>query len=172
VKYVVDTGYVKTRLINTQTGIEMLKVLPVSKSQANQRSGRAGRECAGKCFRLFTEDTFEFLEEVSAPEIQRMNISQVLLQLKMLGVKSVSSFPFISTPSEIVLRKGLETLLLLGALDKASSSLCEYFDYALLSCEHCQILPIHTDSRIDCSWAKDVFLAIVSEFCPSVAQIC
>jgi hypothetical protein len=33
----------------------LLQVLPVSKFQANQRAGRAGRESAGECFRLFTE---------------------------------------------------------------------------------------------------------------------
>ena len=120
VKYVIDCGYVKTRLISGTTGMEMLKVYPVSKSQANQRAGRAGRECAGKCYRLYTEETYEELEAVSLPEIQRMNIAQVILQLKVLGIKSISSFPFISSPSEIVLRKGLENLLLLGAIDKVS----------------------------------------------------
>ena len=42
IKYVVDTGFVKTRFITSQTGVDMLKILPVSKFQANQRKGRAG----------------------------------------------------------------------------------------------------------------------------------
>lgn len=52
------------------------------------------------------------------PEIQRMNIAQVLLQLKVLGLKSLTSFPFITPPTVIVLKKALELLLRLGALDK------------------------------------------------------
>lgn len=92
--------------------------MPVSKSQANQRAGRAGRECAGKSFRIYTESTYEDLEEASVPEIQRMNISQVLLQLKVMGIKSPMSFPFLSPPSSVVLRNGLEMLFLLGAVDR------------------------------------------------------
>jgi HrpA-like RNA helicase len=51
---------------------------------------------------------------------------KVVLQLKMLGVKNVSSFPFLSPPSPVALRRGLELLLLLGALNKVlpSLSLC------------------------------------------------
>jgi HrpA-like RNA helicase len=114
----VDTGFVKTRFINETTGIEMLKRTPVSKSQANQRAGRAGRECPGKCFRLYPENIFENLEVTTIPEIQRMNIGQVFLQLKTLKVQSFQSFPFLSTPSSMVIRQALETLLSLGALDK------------------------------------------------------
>jgi ATP-dependent RNA helicase DHX8/PRP22 len=59
IKYVVDTGFVKSRLLQEISGFEMLKVTSISQSQANQRAGRAGRESEGKCFRLYTEDVFE-----------------------------------------------------------------------------------------------------------------
>ena len=39
--------------------------MPVSKAQANQRAGRAGRESEGKSFRLFAEKSYEALEDVS-----------------------------------------------------------------------------------------------------------
>ena len=117
----VDLGYVKSRFINEQTGIELLKVMPISKSQANQRAGRAGRECPGICYRIYTEDTYEHqLVEMTVPEIQRMNISQVILQLKVIGVERIGAFPFLSRPSDLVIRNALETLLHLGALDRVS----------------------------------------------------
>lgn len=97
-----------------------LKVLPVSKSQANQRAGRAGRECPGVCYRLFTEESFEKLNESATPEIQRVNIAQVLLQLKVLGIQSIKDFPFISPPSDVALRKAFELLLRLSAFDKVN----------------------------------------------------
>jgi ATP-dependent RNA helicase DHX8/PRP22 len=93
--------------------------MPVSKSQANQRAGRAGRESEGKCYRLYPEIIFEQLNEITIPEIQRMNISQVFLQLKTLNLStSFYDFPFLISPSPIVIRQALESLLSLGALDK------------------------------------------------------
>jgi HrpA-like RNA helicase len=115
---VVDTGFVKTRFIAPTTGVEMLRVMPVSKFQANQRTGRAGRTSAGKCFRVYTEESFEQLPSAPIPEIQRTNIAQVLLQLKELGVESPSSYPFISPPSALSMRKAFECLLMLGAIGK------------------------------------------------------
>jgi HrpA-like RNA helicase len=115
--------------MNPQTGVEMLKVMPVSQSQANQRTGRAGRESAGICYRLFTEEAFTALEKSTTPEIQRINIAQVVLQLKVLGVVSPSSFPFLSPPSDIALRKAFELLLTLGALNKVSEYLLNLIKY-------------------------------------------
>ncbi len=92
--------------------------MPVAKSQANQRTGRAGRECPGKCFRLYPRDIFEQLPDATVPEIQRMNIAQVFLQLKALNIESFHSFPFLSPPTPAVVRQALETLLHLGALDR------------------------------------------------------
>jgi HrpA-like RNA helicase len=78
----------------------------VSKSQGNQRAGRAGRESAGKCFRLYAEPTFETLDTSTTPEINRTNIAQVLLQLKVLGVNSPTDFPFLTAPSPAVCSDG------------------------------------------------------------------
>eukprot|EP00600_Ochromonadales_sp_CCMP1393_P018471 CAMPEP_0175037396 /NCGR_PEP_ID=MMETSP0005-20121125/24336_1 /TAXON_ID=420556 /ORGANISM="Ochromonas sp., Strain CCMP1393" /LENGTH=531 /DNA_ID=CAMNT_0016298729 /DNA_START=3 /DNA_END=1598 /DNA_ORIENTATION=- len=116
ITYVVDTGFVKTRFVAPTTGVEMLKVLPVSQFQANQRAGRAGRMSAGKCYRLYTEDSFNKLPTAALPEIQRSNIAQVILQLKQLGVTSPARFPFISPPTQNTMRKAFELLLSLNAL--------------------------------------------------------
>ncbi len=45
---------------------------PVSKASANQRAGRAGRVCPGKCFRLYTNDAYQHeMEDNTIPEIMR-----------------------------------------------------------------------------------------------------
>ena len=49
IRYVVDTGHVKVRAHDARSKIEALMVVPVSKAQARQRSGRAGREAPGLC---------------------------------------------------------------------------------------------------------------------------
>ena len=62
-------------------------------------SGRAGRQGPGKCFRLYPEREFEKLEDSTKPEIKRCNLSNVILQLKALGVDDVIGFDFIEKPS-------------------------------------------------------------------------
>jgi ATP-dependent RNA helicase DDX35 len=115
--YVVDSGFVKLRAFNPLTGIETLTATAVSKASATQRAGRAGRTKPGKCFRLYTEQDLESLEEATVPEVQRSNLAPVILQLKALGIDNIVRFDFItSPPAELVIR-ALELLYSLGALD-------------------------------------------------------
>lgn len=116
IKYVVDPGFVKARTYDPGKGMESLVVVPTSKSQALQRSGRAGREGPGKCFRLYPEIEFEKLEDSTKPEIKRCNLSNVILQLKALGVDDILGFDFIEKPLRAAIIKSLEQLFLLGAL--------------------------------------------------------
>ncbi|KAJ1433083.1 P-loop containing nucleoside triphosphate hydrolase [Sesbania bispinosa] len=116
IKYVVDPGFVKARSYDPGKGMESLIIVPTSKSQALQRSGRAGREGPGKCFRLYPENEFEKLEDSTMPEIKRCNLSNVILQLKALGVDDILGFDFIEKPSRAAIIKSLEQLFLLGAL--------------------------------------------------------
>lgn len=57
--YVVDPGVVKQKDYNPQTGMDSLGVVSISRVQATQRAGRAGRTRPGKCFRLYTKKMFE-----------------------------------------------------------------------------------------------------------------
>lgn len=123
IKYVVDCGMVKIRVSQAATGLESLLVTPISKSHAWQRSGRAGRESAGKCFRLFPEDAFLSLQEDAVPEIQRCNLSSIILQLKTIGIDDVLGFRYLQAPSRESLKRSLQQLLMLGALDKRSGAL-------------------------------------------------
>ncbi|XP_050277522.1 pre-mRNA-splicing factor ATP-dependent RNA helicase DEAH10 isoform X3 [Quercus robur] len=116
IKYVIDPGFVKARSYDPLKGMESLIIVPTSKSQALQRSGRAGREGPGKCFRLYPEGEFEKLEDSTKPEIKRCNLSNVILQLKALGVDDILGFDFMEKPSRASIVKSLEQLYLLGAL--------------------------------------------------------
>ncbi|XP_070574993.1 probable ATP-dependent RNA helicase DHX35 [Ptychodera flava] len=115
--YVIDCGFVKLRAYNPKTGLEGLVVVPVSQASAEQRSGRAGRVRSGKAYRLFTEDDFLKLPKSSVPEMQRTNLSTVILQLKCLGIDNVLRFNFLSAPSSNAMIRGLELLYALGAID-------------------------------------------------------
>ncbi|MQL87621.1 hypothetical protein Taro_020163 [Colocasia esculenta] len=116
IKFVIDPGLVKARSYNPVTGVESLIIIPTSKAQALQRSGRAGREGTGKCFRLYPESEFAKLVDSTVPEIKRCNLSNVVLQLKALGIDDILGFDFMEKPSRMAIVRSLEQLFLLGAL--------------------------------------------------------
>jgi ATP-dependent RNA helicase DHX8/PRP22 len=55
VGYVIDAGLVKQKQFNPLTGMDSLVVVNISKVQAVQRAGRAGRTREGKCIRLYDQ---------------------------------------------------------------------------------------------------------------------
>ena len=59
------------RLYNSLSGLDLLKECRVSKAQAWQRTGRAGRQAAGSCYRMYTEQEFERFSDNTVPEILR-----------------------------------------------------------------------------------------------------
>lgn len=62
-----------------------------------------GREAPGKAFRLYTERTFQDLAPASPPEIQRVRLTSVVLQLKALGVPDPLRFDFMDRPPKAAL---------------------------------------------------------------------
>jgi hypothetical protein len=77
------TGFVKARGYSARLGADSLQVVPISQAQARQRSGRAGREAPGQAYRLYTEASFNSLSATTPPEITRVNLGSVVLQLKV-----------------------------------------------------------------------------------------
>lgn len=116
--FVIDSGFVKLRAYNPITGIEALTAMPVSKASATQRAGRAGRTKPGKCYRLYTEASFDSLDEATVPEIQRSNLAPTILQLKALGIDNIARFDFLTPPPAELIIRALELLYSLGALDE------------------------------------------------------
>jgi hypothetical protein len=83
IRYVIDAGFCKLKVYNPRIGMDSLLVTPISKANANQRSGRACRTGKGFCFRLYTGRQYrEELMEAAVPEIQRTNLANVVLLLK------------------------------------------------------------------------------------------
>jgi pre-mRNA-splicing factor ATP-dependent RNA helicase DHX16 len=84
IAYVIDPGFCKMNTYNPRNGLESLVITPCSRASANQRSGRAGRVGPGKCFRLYTSWAFKNeMDENTIPEIQRTNLGNVVLLLKV-----------------------------------------------------------------------------------------
>ncbi|XP_071950560.1 ATP-dependent RNA helicase DHX33-like [Antedon mediterranea] len=116
IKHVIDTGRVKAKSFKAGSGLDILKVQRISQAQAWQRMGRAGRERSGVCWRLYTEEEYENLKPNTVPEIQRSNLSSVVLHLLTLNIRDVLHFDFLDPPSQENLIDALNQLELLGAI--------------------------------------------------------
>ncbi|KAM1633588.1 hypothetical protein ACFXTN_010625 [Malus domestica] len=121
VVYVIDSGYVKQRQYNPSTGMYSLDVVQISKVQANQRAGRAGRTRPGKCYRLYPSTVYEdeFLD-ATIPEIQRSSLAGSVLYLKSLDLPDIDilKFDFLDSPSSESLQDALKQLYLIDAIDE------------------------------------------------------
>jgi len=118
VRHVVDSCRVKAKLHQAGAGLDLMKVVKVSKAQAKQRTGRAGRESEGTCYRLLTAQEFEKLEEATTPEIQRSNLASVILTMLNIGIENIQAFDFMDAPGSEDINSALRQLKLLGAVSE------------------------------------------------------
>lgn len=148
IKYVVDTGRVKEvsqltscgkrigtprtednmmspiqRQYDPSSGVQTFRVAWISKASAAQRAGRAGRTGPGHCYRLFSSAMFEnHFQDFSMPEILRMPIEGIVLQMKSMNIDAVVNFPFPTPPDRISLKKAESLLTHLGALEATTAT--------------------------------------------------
>ncbi|MBN3305976.1 DHX57 helicase, partial [Amia calva] len=122
VVYVVDSGKMKEKRYDASKSMESLEDSWVSRANALQRRGRAGRVASGVCFHLFTRHCFHHqLAEQQLPEIQRVPLEQLCLRIKILDMfaermlESVFS-RLIEPPSASSLEAAKQRLQDLGAL--------------------------------------------------------
>ncbi|KAK3560665.1 hypothetical protein QTP86_014516 [Hemibagrus guttatus] len=119
VRYIVDSGFVKQLNHNSRVGLDILDVVPISKSEAQQRAGRAGRTSPGKCFRIYNKEFWEnCMPEYTVPEIQRTSLTSVILTLKCLGVHDVIRFSYLDRPEERFILDALKKLYQFDAIDR------------------------------------------------------
>ncbi|XP_016096386.1 probable ATP-dependent RNA helicase DHX35, partial [Sinocyclocheilus grahami] len=107
VVFVIDCAFVKLRAYNPRTAIESLIVTPISKASACQRAGRAGRNRAGKCFRLYTGTvrSYKFLTVIhrNSPLSNVVSVCHYMTVFGMCSVISHSSVCAAGDP-DVILR--------------------------------------------------------------------
>ncbi len=115
---VIDSGLAKLNFYSPKTFTSSLIETPVSKASCNQRRGRAGRTCAGTCYRLYPRKDFDSRETYTIEEIYRTDLSEVVLRMSELGITDFDKFDFISPPNKEGLLGAVETLNMLKALNQ------------------------------------------------------
>ncbi|KAF8362245.1 mog-4 [Pristionchus pacificus] len=150
--YVIDPGFSKQNSFDARSGVEHLHVVTISKAAANQRAGRAGRTGPGKCFRLYTAWAYQHeLEDQPIPEIQRVNLGNVVLMLKSLGIHDLVHFDFLDAPPQETLVIALEQLYALGALNHRGELTKLGRRMAEFPCDPCMSKMIIASEKYACS---------------------
>ncbi|CZR59049.1 probable ECM16-putative DEAH-box RNA helicase [Phialocephala subalpina] len=117
IRYVFDCGRSKERKYDRVTGVQSFEVGWISKASASQRAGRAGRTGPGHCYRFYSSAVYERdFEEFAEPELLRMPIEGVVLQLKAMNLQHVINFPFPTPPDRQSLASSEKLLTYLSAI--------------------------------------------------------
>ncbi|KOS18793.1 putative ATP-dependent RNA helicase DHR1 [Escovopsis weberi] len=120
IRFVFDSGRSKERNYDRRSGVQSYEIGWISKASANQRSGRAGRTGPGHCYRLYSSAVYERdFPEFGDPELLRMPIEGVVLQLKAMNLQNVVNFPFPTPPDRQSLATAERLLTYLSAISPA-----------------------------------------------------
>jgi ATP-dependent helicase HrpB len=117
VRVVVDSGLMRVPIYEPDVGLTRLETVRVSRANADQRRGRAGRTEPGVCYRLWEEAANGGLRPYAAPEILSADLSGLALDCALWGVADPSTLAFLDPPPRAALKEARTLLTEIGAID-------------------------------------------------------
>lgn len=118
IETVIDSGLVRRPTHNPWTGIQTLSLTKTSQASARQRAGRAGRTGPGHCVRLYPQHDFDRRPAFDPPEITRLDLAEVLLDLHAHGIASARTLAWLEPPPLAAIEAAETLLRRLGAVDE------------------------------------------------------
>ena len=115
IRVVVDAGRARRARFDPNSGMSRLVTERVTKAEAEQRRGRAGRVAEGVCYRLWTKGEEGGLAPYPPAEIEVADLSGLALELALWGGMEL---PFLTPPPAGPLAEARALLQGLGALDE------------------------------------------------------
>ncbi|MBC2834256.1 ATP-dependent helicase HrpB [Paragemmobacter straminiformis] len=116
IRVVVDAGRARRARFDAASGMSRLVTERVTRAEAEQRRGRAGRVATGTCYRMWTKGEEGGLAPHPPAEIEAADLTALALELALWGS---ADLPFLTPPHPGVLAEARALLTGLGALDEA-----------------------------------------------------
>ncbi len=116
VRVVVDAGRARRSRFDAGSGMARLVTEKVSRAEADQRRGRAGRTAPGVAYRLWTKGEEGGLPPFPPPEIETADLTGFALDLAAWGLRSPGDLGLPSQPPRRPFLEAQELLQKLGAL--------------------------------------------------------
>jgi ATP-dependent helicase HrpB len=116
VRVVVDAGLARRSRFDAGRGMSQLVTERVTKAEATQRRGRAGRVAPGVCYRMWTKGEEGGLAAFPPPEIAAADLTGLALDLAMWGARDATGLAFLTPPPDGPLAEARRLLCDLGAL--------------------------------------------------------
>jgi len=121
VVFVIDCARMKEKRFDPARRMESLDDVLVSRANAKQRRGRAGRVRPGVAFHLNTSHSFDKVAEANQqPEIRRVPLERLVLTIKALKYENSAAHVcerLLEPPSASAVRQAIEVLVELDALE-------------------------------------------------------
>ena len=117
IRVVVDGGRARRARFDPGSGMSRLVTEKVTRAEATQRAGRAGRVAEGLCYRLWTKGEEGALLPYPPAEIEAADLSDLALELALWGA-TPDDLAFLTPPNPGAYAEAQALLRLLGALDE------------------------------------------------------
>jgi ATP-dependent helicase HrpB len=117
VRVVVDSGLAREPRTDQSRGLGALVTCRVSKSSADQRAGRAGREAPGRVYRCWSATDHSHLDDHPAPEIAIADLAAFALDLAAWGAPAGAGLTLLEPPPAVAMTAATELLRRLDAVD-------------------------------------------------------
>jgi ATP-dependent helicase HrpB len=114
IRIVVDGGRARRARFDPASGMSRLVTERVTRAEAEQRRGRAGRVAEGVCYRLWTKGEEGALAAHPPPEIEAADLAGLALELALWGGQDVA---FLTPPPAPLLAEARALLEGLGATE-------------------------------------------------------